>query len=255
MNYCLSVRNTALRSKVDEFMIEYKDKDVIYNLIKDYPNKEYIIRIPRDIEEIDWKELYNFNAMIPLTLALENILLRPEGIRFYWAYPVSTYYELEALNNIGATQILLAPPLSFDLPRVRKNFKGKIRMIPNVALSFTEKQLYANGLYGGFIRPEDVKIYEKYVDTLEIVAQDRKQETTLFEIYHDKQVWNGNLNLLLTNLNIDIDNRGIPEAFGEERVKCRQRCKSDNICHLCAAMTHFTTQVDLHKKDIKKLLR
>lgn len=103
MNYCVSVRNTALREKVDEFMIEYKDKDVIYNLIKEYPNKEYIIRIPNDVEEINWKELYDFNVMIPLTLALENILLRPEGIRFYWAYPVSTYYEIEALNNIGAS--------------------------------------------------------------------------------------------------------------------------------------------------------
>ena len=84
-------------------MIEYKDRDIIYDLIKEYPDKEYIIRIPRDVEDINWKELYDFNTMISLTLALENILLRPEGIRYYWAYPVATYYELQGLKNLGVS--------------------------------------------------------------------------------------------------------------------------------------------------------
>lgn len=254
MKYCLSVRNVQLRPKADEFMINYKDKDVIYDLIKDYPNTNYILRIPKELEQVDWKEIYDFNAMIPLTVALENIFVRPEGIKFYWAYPISTYYELEAMNNIGASAIILAPPLSFDLKMVRKSFQGQIRMVANEALSISEKQLYSTGLYGGFIRPEDVDLYGQYVDVLEFTTHDLKQEIALYEIYHDKKEWKGNLNLLLENLNINIDNRGIPDDFGKIRLNCQQRCKRNNTCHICDKMFSFTTAIDTHKKEIREML-
>ena len=46
-------------------------------------------------------------------------------------------------------------------------------MIPNICLTNVEKHFYSNGLYGGFIRPEDVDTYNKYVDVLEIVGHDK----------------------------------------------------------------------------------
>ena len=57
-----------------------------------------------------------------------------------------------------------------------------------------------NGIYGTWIRPEDVKVYEEWIDVLEFITTDLKQEATLLNIYKDNGYWPGNLNLLFTNL-------------------------------------------------------
>lgn len=255
MKYALSVRNSQLRKKADELIIAYKDKEIIYELLKTYPNMKYVLKIMKtDEPTIDWKELYQLDELINLTIGLENILIRPQGLKYYWLYPISTYYELQGVINLGVSEIILAAPLSFDLPQVRKRFSGIIRMVPNYCLSSIETSLFPTGLYGTFIRPEDVDIYGKYVDVLEFVYSNAKHETALYEIYHDKKEWKGNLNLLLTNLNIDIDNRGIPEEFGLSRVQCQQKCMRTQNCHLCEHMFDFTTAIDTHKKEIREML-
>ena len=76
--------------------------------------------------------------MIPLKLALENILVHPVDIPFYWAYAVNSYYEVEGLKNLGVSDILVGPPLCFDLKALRKQFNGTIRMVPNVCLTIAE---------------------------------------------------------------------------------------------------------------------
>jgi hypothetical protein len=80
----------------------------------------------------------------------------------------------------------------------------------------------ATGIYGQWVRPEDVEVYEEYVSTLEFdnVLQDLKKESTLLHVYKDNVEWPGNLNLLFDNFGINVDNRAIPEDLGETRMNC-----------------------------------
>lgn len=164
--------------------------------------------------------------------------LNEEGIKWYWPYPITSFYELDEIMKMSPSQIVLGPPLSFDLKNVRSIVGPDIiiRMTCNCA---RPAHLIANsglsGIKGQFIRPEDVKLYEEYVDVLEFdaVKDALKKEETLLKIYKENQEWMGNLNLLITHLNVDVDNRGILDEFGERRMNCRQRCLSGGACRHC----------------------
>ena len=81
-----------------------------------------------------------------------------------------------------------------------------------------------DGIQGQFIRPEDVILYESYVECLEFEEVNNKQEETLLHVYKENQNWPGNLNILIQRLNFNVDNRAISEEWGPARIKCKQRC-------------------------------
>ena len=137
---------------------------------------------------------------------------------YYWAFPITTYYELEGIVNQGVCELLIAAPLAFDLERVSKE-NLPIRVVANLAYDSYIPRV--DGIKGFYIRPEDVETYEKYISTIEFVTDDLNKEGTLLHVYKDNKTWPGNLNLLLTNLNFNIDNRSIPDDFGENRMNCQ----------------------------------
>ena len=113
--------------------------------------------------------------------------------------------------------ILLGPPLSFDLDNVKKKTKEvPLRMVCNVARPSYLADSSSPGICGQYIRPEDMGVYEKYIDIIEFgnVDGDMKKERTLLHIYKDNQSWPGNLNILINGLNRDVDNPIIPVDFG-----------------------------------------
>jgi hypothetical protein len=171
--------------------------------------------------------------------------LNEEGIKWYWPYPITSFYELDEIMKMGPSQLVLGPPLSFDLKKVRNKVGNEIsiRMTCNCA---RPAHLIANaglsGIKGQYIRPEDVKLYDEYVQTLEFdgVHDALTKEETLLKIYKEKAEWMGNLNLLITHLNEDVDNRGILDEFGERRMNCGQRCLSGGSCTHCDIAIKFS---------------
>ena len=109
-----------------------------------------------------------FAEKIDLTLALENVRMakacHENKIRFYWAYPITSFYELRGLVYLGVSELLLGAPLYFDLAQVKKEGLP-IRLVAN--LCFDGYIPRPNGVCGTYVRPEDVPVYEKYVETLE----------------------------------------------------------------------------------------
>lgn len=100
---------------------------------------------------------------------------------------------------------------------------------------------------GTYIRPEDLNAYENYVTSIEFVADTIEKEATLFQIYHNDKVWMGNLNLLLTNFDYNVDNRAINVAhpdFGATRATCGQKCMQTKMCKLCPTVFRFVTAID-----------
>ena len=246
MKYCVSGRQplSTLR-QADEIMMKFEDIERIIDYIKDFPDKTIIYRVPKNTISVDWKLLETYATQVTLIVALEDLRLIPKcvehNLKYYWAYPITSYYELRGILALNPYYILLGAPLVFDLEHVHNMSNALIRIVPNVAYdSYIPR---ADGICGQWVRPEDLKYYAPYVNSIEFVADDLAKERTLLQIYKDNGEWPGNLNLLITNLKVDVDNRAIPDEFGQVRVRCGQRCMSHGTCHYCQNAIRFADQL------------
>lgn len=253
MKYCLSMRQpTMILKEADEIKCDYKDIDGIFNIIEELADKKFIIRIPSGVIDIDWDKIVGFSAKAKIVIALAAML--PENIQqckdhnldFYWAYPITTYEELNALSTLGVCEAYIGGPLYFDLKQVAK-IGLPIRLVANVC--FDNYIPRHDGIRGTYIRPEDVDAYGKYVDTIEFIADNTTKEATLFKVYSKDKSWPGNLKLLLTNFNVNIDNRIVPAEFAEARMQCRQNCMRTGSCHFCTSVMNYLKTLDKIKDE------
>ena len=257
MKYCVSGRQPrSVLKKADEIKLQYKDRDILFDYIKEMPDKLYILHIPKEEVELDWTLLRAHASNVNLMLCIENLnmaqLCFENGLKYYWHYPVFTWYELKGLIDMRPAYISLGAPLSFDLIKVKAKTNIPLRLVPNLA--FDAYIPRKNGIYGSWIRPEDIKIYEEWVDVFEFVSDSLSQEATLLHIYQENGYWPGNLNLLFTNFNVNVDNRGLPEEIGETRANCGQRCMVSSNCHFCETAVNFSNALRKKHYDDKKII-
>lgn len=257
MKYCVSGRQSkAILTKADQIKLQYKDAGILIDYIKDYENKDFILEIPKEItqEEINWELYKTLSKEASIIFCLENLFLinkcNEYGIKYYWNYPITSYYELKGLADLNPCYLFLGAPLSFNLKKIKSKYNIPIRLCPNLAYDAYIPR--ANGIYGTWIRPEDVEIYAEFVDVLEFVCENLTAEAALLRIYQEQKHWPGNLNLLLTNLNVNIDNRIIPEDIGSIRANCGQKCMETNTCHYCEKAFIFSNVLrDKYYRDLK----
>ena len=225
MKYCISGRQPkSILSQADEIKMQYRDRDRLIDYTQEFTDKTFILEVPKEIssDEMNW-ELYKAYAdKVNFMLCIYNLNLAKEchehGIKFYWAYPIFTWYELEGVAAFNPSYLYLGPPLSFSLEKIKMKYNIPIRLCANLAYdAYIPRE---NGICGFWIRPEDIETYGKWADAIEFITDDLGKEATLLHIYKENKSWPGNLNLLITNLNYNIDNRGIPEEFGEIRANC-----------------------------------
>lgn len=235
-------------------MVEYADSEIIEDLGVKYPQATIILRVPQKIP-FDFVKYEKLSKNLNLVLALEDINLYKEckkhHLKYYWAYPITSFYELEGISKLGVNQVLIGAPLFFDLFQVSL-YNKPIRVVANKC--FDNYIPREEGICGTYIRPEDVTFYEKFISTIEFAADSKKNEETLLKIYKEDGRWPGNLNLLLTNLNFDVDNRGLPIEFAAARSQCRQSCMRGGKCKFCYTSMKFSRTIDKHKKELSKKL-
>ena len=208
----------------------------MYDFIEQLPDKTYIIEIPNDENlMVNWELLKAFAEKVDLIIALRNIIMaefcRGYDLRFYWAYPASTWFEVDSLIAMGVCYLYITAPLSMDLEQLHNKVNVPLRMCPNIAYdAYIPRE---NGICGQWVRPEDVAKYDRYVAAFEFLGVDLAREQTMFHVYAENGNWPGNLNLLIKNLDFDIDNRVIEDEVIEARMTCGQRCMRNGRCHLC----------------------
>ena len=230
MYFCVGGRQPySVIERADEVKVAYEDREILLDFVEKIPNKKVILEVPG--EDFEWNLWHMYdekfeNFCVALYMLNKYDDFNKEGIKWYWPYPITSYYELQEVLTLKPAYVNLGPPLCFDLPNVQKICGDvKLRMVCNCARpDYLPDVLKLPQFFGQWVRPEDVPAYEPYVDTFEFKTDDLKKEETLLRIYSEDKNWPGNLNLLLDNLNYHVDNRGIPEDFGENRTKCRQRC-------------------------------
>lgn len=261
MKYAITYnRNFKYLDVVDEVILYWSTKDDIVDFVKEkFPNQDQRITISVNaIDEFNFDMIYA--AAVELKKVHNNMSLRFEandmdtkeliklkdsGIRYYFEQQCSSLDKLYGLTMLGASDVIITEELAFDLPQVSAYCKSrgiKIRVFPNVA---------QNNGYGlatvipdikkFFIRPEDVEIYEKYVDIFEIWGAPEKT-SVLYEIYKQQQ-WLGSLKDIITGFTEDVPNTGFMKHFALCRLNCGKKCFKGVKCDMCNLMKNISKEM------------
>lgn len=236
MKFCLSSRQeNEYLVKADELKVQFRDRESLPDLFEKFPDKDIILMCYYG-EEIDWKSIEKWNILsrghfkMCLSSLKDAQECKKRKVPFYMGYPIRTYYELQALKDLGVCSVRLGEPLFFEMDTVAK-FGIPVRVVPNIA--YNDGYPRENGVCGTWIRPEDLDAYDSYVDVVEFEDADLRKEQALFRIYAEEKNWPGELHLIITNLHCDGLNRIITPTLVESRLKCGQRCQRLGSCKLC----------------------
>lgn len=239
MKYCLHYNQIIeYLKKADEIKVEFNDKKYIPDIFEKYPDKTVILN-QTPFTQLDLEECKNFNILGKdrFIICLSNLdyvqFCKDNNIKFYYGYPISTFYQLEALKELGVCYIRLDAPIFFDLEKI-KEYNIPIRAVPNV--SYVDGIKRADGVCGTWIRPEDTEAYENYISVYEFEDCDERKEQALYRVYAIDKSWPSTLGTLITNLNHIGVNSCINQETSLMRMNCGQRCKRDNTCHICYRM-------------------
>ena len=243
MKYTVHGRQSySILQEADEIRVEWRDRERIMDFIERIPDKTILLEA--DVAQIIADDAWNYLTMIKekmnLILVIKDLSTVPNvqrlGFKWFWAFPVSNWQEFRTVIALNPEYILLGGSLFFDLRNVKTKTSIPIRLCANGGYDF---YLPAESrLCFPWLRPNDVSVYEPYVDALEFYGDDLPQEATLLKVYKS-QKWPGNLNFIINHLNIDVDNRSISEEFAEVRIGCRQKCMENGSCHYCHHTIHF----------------
>jgi hypothetical protein len=159
-------------------------------------------------------------------------LMKKNNIPFFFNRHANSWDEIMGLLSTGVSEIYVCEELCFDLPTIADiahMVDVKIRVIPNICQSKWEN---TPSLKQFFIRPEDMPIYEQYVDVFEFWG-DKRTYNVLYETYALKRKWFGPLKEIILGFEGETDNKCIIPTFGEVRSRCGKRCNKGKNCHIC----------------------
>ena len=195
MKYCLKWTNICKHLRdADEISIQYIEDRGLVDFLQKYSDKRVILSIQSDnFDEGEIKKLIAIHKQYPnyrFAIAFDKYnqklmsLFQQNNIDFYLAEPCQdweTFWQLAV--NIGVSDINLSGALAFELPKVKRclekmKLNTQIRVTPNIIQSQTG---YLHELQHFFIRPEDIDLYEPYVDIIEF--EGLEHQDTFYDIY------------------------------------------------------------------------
>lgn len=238
--------------EVSEIIIDYdKFKLGLLDFVKTRPQWQ---RIVIDIEHIGaGKDDYDIIAAAaklhnrlavrfdePHALKVEYV--REREIPFFFSKFIDTWDKLISCIEYGVTDVYIINELAFELDEVGKmclEHSVNVRVFANVAQSNCIDKP-KNTLTTFFIRPEDVMVYEQYVDTIEFFGPNDRM-SVLYEIYKSQR-WLGDLKDLILGLDVSLYSKHIVPYFGHRRCSCRKQC-NQNKCHLCEGVLELSKEL------------
>ena len=244
MNYCCNFqKHRALESKVEEITIKYnKDNTHIVNFLNEHPNQKINVYVDSENEslfirnkEIEKAQEYCFTIKVDENCSqLFFDTLKAAPVYFFSTLYARDWEDIHYLISLGVSEIYITEALGFDLERVSKYLhqRGiKIRVFPNVAQ--VKRENIIPNIKAFFIRPEDLSIYAKYIDVVEMWGD---KAEVFYDIYYTDKEWFGDLSEIISGLEPGLDSRFILPHFGERRIKCNRKCLSGEPCSICEAI-------------------
>lgn len=277
MKYCINYSNKShIIDKVDEILIRY-DKNKILELftqfIPAHLNQRVIVQLieENNIDTIvnNLKKIisiYNENKDIKFDIQLpfynQKFIeeLKDTNLKYFFKAAANSWDKFTGLISQNVSDIYITDELAFELDKVaeiaHKN-NIKVRIYPNVAQSRWDK---LSDILKFFIRPEDIEMYEPYVDVCEFYGDKAQQIDTYYKIYQEDKKWFGDLQEIIIGLDSKIDSRYIIPRFAEKRIKCGKDCLKGGKCEMCKRIldlseqlenAHLIVQIDKEKEEDK----
>ena len=277
MKYCINYSNKShIIDKVDEILIRY-DKNKILELftqfIPAHLNQRVIVQLIEE-DNIDTIvnnlkkiiSIYNENKDIKFDIQLpfynQKFMeeLKDTNLKYFFKAAANSWDKFTGLISQNVSDIYITDELAFELDKVaeiaHKN-NIKVRIYPNVAQSRWDK---LSDILKFFIRPEDIEMYEPYVDVCEFYGDKAQQIDTYYKIYQEDKKWFGDLQEIIIGLDSKIDSRYIIPRFAEKRIKCGKDCLKNGKCEMCKRIldlseqlenAHLIVQIDKEKEEDK----
>lgn len=252
MKYCFNYnvnRNFKYMEEIDEieYIYHHANTNILDFLKNIKDNQRVIFRIVEDLDKAGLARFSMFKESFPnlkFACSLPEYkekhskemfkILAEAGIPAFFHTLVSDWTMLDAMKNMGVSDIYLVEDICFELDKAAKVLHEagiKIRVFPNVCQS-SVSTTDTHALKTFFIRPEDVAVYESYVDVMEFFGRD-DQIKTYYEIYAKNKRWLGDLNEMIIDFNDSVDSRGLSHIFAQQRIKCGKKCMKGSSCNLC----------------------
>ena len=251
---CKFYRDCSLLPITDEIIIKYdvKDREIINFVQKWKPQQRIVLNITKLVDIEKNLELFATIAKLHNVAFLcsksQNFhLLEEECLPYFFVEKCGTFDELIGQIRMKVSDVYITNELGFYLPDVATVCKDKhinIRVIPNIAQSSSDT--ISNDFTKFFIRPDDLYLYENYIDIIEFETDRLELQPTFYNIYQEGK-WDGELKQIIYNFDNDISNNSIVPIFGEIRLDCKKRC-CFNKCDICKYMESIARE--LNKKDI-----
>ena len=181
-------------------------------------------------------------------------ILRDNDVPFFLGLSPKNIAEVKALIEYGVSDIYITEYLGFNMTDlVNKVIPADInvRVYPNVSqvphlCTLVET---TDDIKTFFIRPEDLELYEGYIDIIEFYGAVDKQDI-LMDIYKDGY-WMGNLNELILDFKEDINCMNLMPDFGFYRLACGHRCDLEK-CNYCDISKSLAAELRVKDIYIKK---
>ena len=267
MKYALTYHHSTFEKGLfDEVIIKY-DKDNV-NVISFAQEEAKDVRLVLNMRDYDWDYDDDERNALPTIQMLANVHnniavmlnvgqadfaqeLLKLGISFFYDKIAETWDELVSLVYAGVSDVYIGSELGFeikDVSRVCHTHNVKVRVYPNIAqTSAPFKNM--NKITAFFIRPEDMPLYENYIDIVQFFGPLDRQRV-LHQIYN-KQTWLGNLSEIIIGLDTDIKSSSIAPRFAEARLNCKKRCNQER-CTLCNNVQTFAQVLDNNGFSLKR---
>lgn len=244
MRYCLKYTNLCKNlSKADEIQIQYIEDRGLLKFLEKFAAQRIILALESFLPDSELGKLIAIHNQYPeynFAVAFKNLdtcnfaKLAETGISFFVREPCQDWETFHYLLSIGVSDINISGPLAFELNKVaaKQAFDRPviIRVTPNITQSLRGT---TDDLIKFYIRPDDLDLYEPYVDVIEFAGLDKQD--AFFDIYKRK-LFIGNLNQCIYNFNEQVDNKGLTSLFGERRLNCGQQCIKGGHCRRCYDM-------------------
>lgn len=260
MNYSLRYPDSSCRyltgnNKVEEIIIQEFNLSIKPQLIWGFPSDgEVVIESNWDSDQSiedrikiykAWREVYPFLSIAIHWTTQQDLIdpLKEAGIPWFYTDVAKNHDTFSALMKRNPSQIYIAEELGFQLKDVRHRVGAdvQVRVYGNIAQADVQMRGEVEPWKKFWIRPEDVKYYEDWVDKIVLVGTPDRL-SVVYEIYR-KEWWGGALGDLIGDIvelkhdMIDpdyenISNRAFEPLFGEQRLNCKRRCDF-GMCHYC----------------------
>jgi hypothetical protein len=267
MKYCLHYYSLSqYKDTADELMIIYDRNNIkLIDFAKERPeNQRLVVAVQTDItEEHDANDIDIFaaaaevhpNIAFKLYPYADYIPFKEKSLSYFYELFTSTWDDIVGLANRGVSDIYVCNILGFNIDLISaycKSHNINVRVFPNIAqsnfISLKEEEDFEKDITKFFIRPEDVPVFEEYVDYMEFWGSIRDQDE-VYRIYKE-QKWLGKLSQIIIGYRGSAYNRELSSMFALHRINCKKRCNYKN-CSMCYQFVGLSTELFENNKTLQ----